>query len=148
MAFFIAGCIGLLASATAQAQVRAQVQATPLDDILASVVKIEARVPASARSARTLGTERAGSGAVIDAEGLIVTIGYIVTEATDITVTTASGAQVPAELVAYDYETGLGLVRTMKTLNVKPIRLGDSDVARERTPAVIAGFGGNRCGRC
>jgi len=141
IAFFVAGCMLLLGPPTATAQT------TALDDILGSIVKIEARVPSSARSARTLGTERSGSGAVIDGEGLIVTIGYIVTDATDVTVTAASGAQVPAELVAYDYETGLGLVRTLKTLNVKPIRLGDSDRARERSPTVIAGFGGKEAVR-
>lgn len=147
MAFFLAGCIGLLAPRPVWAQTQTPPPSRALDEILNSIVKIEARVPASARSARTLGTDRAGSGAVIDAEGLIVTIGYIVTDATDITITTASGAQVPAELVAYDYETGLGLVRTMKSINVRPVRLGDSDAARERTPAVIAGFGGREAVR-
>jgi len=130
---------GMAQRATAEG---ATAEAAAVEDILDSIVKIEARVPASARSARTLGMARSGSGAVIDGDGLIVTIGYIVTEATDVTVSTSSGAEVPAELVAYDDETGLGLVRTLQAIDVKPIRLGDSDAARARTPAVIAGFGG------
>jgi S1-C subfamily serine protease len=49
-----------------------------------------------------LGSEREGSGAVIDADGLVVTIGYLVTEAMAIDVTAGDGKTVPASLVGLD----------------------------------------------
>ena len=61
--------------------------AQPADDILAAVVKVEVKVPPNARSASTLGTERRGHGVVIGKDGLIVTIGYLVQEASEIDVT-------------------------------------------------------------
>ncbi len=55
---------------------------TTVDKLLQAVVKVHARVPAEARTARGLGTEREGSGVIIAKDGLIVTIGYLILEAT------------------------------------------------------------------
>ena len=54
-----------------------------LDQVLRSIVAVKAMVPPDAFTAQTLGTERAGSGVVIRPDGLIATIGYLVTEAED-----------------------------------------------------------------
>ena len=52
-----------------------------LDRALASVVGIRAVVPADAFTAETLGTERAGNGVLIREDGVVLTIGYLITEA-------------------------------------------------------------------
>ncbi|MGC5393997.1 hypothetical protein ACPXAZ_25770, partial [Escherichia coli] len=52
---------------------------------LSSVVALEARVADDAFTARSLGTERIGNGVVISERGLVLTIGYLVMEAEDIT---------------------------------------------------------------
>jgi len=116
--------------------------AQPADDVLATVVRIEVKVPSSARSASSLGTERRGHGIVIGADGLIVTIGYLVQEASEIEVTGPSGKPISATLVGYDYETGFGLVRTAIPMAVKPIELGDSSELAERQQVLVATYGG------
>jgi S1-C subfamily serine protease len=109
---------------------------------LPAVVKVLARIPGRARSAQTLGTERAGTGVVIDEDGLVLTVGYMILEADEVVVTTASGRKLPATVVAYDYETGFGLVRTAIPPKVTPVKLGDSETLKERDEALVAGFGG------
>ena len=52
-----------------------------LERALTAVVGIKAIVPPDAFTAETLGTERSGSGVLISDDGLVLTIGYLVTEA-------------------------------------------------------------------
>jgi serine protease Do len=69
---------------------------------LDALVRIHAEATPGARTGAYLGSEREGSGAVIDADGLVVTIGYLVTEAMAIDVTAGDGKTVPASLVGLD----------------------------------------------
>lgn len=111
-------------------------------DVLDAIVKLRAEVPPDARTAETLGTEREGSGVLIDADGLVVTIGYVIMEANKVELETADGRTVPANVVAYDYDSGFGLVRAASPLKVKPMELGTSKTLKERTPVVVASWGG------
>ncbi len=95
-------------------------------DPLKAVVGVHALVAPEARSSRNLGTERDGSGVVIDESGLILTIGYLLLEAHAIEVVAHDGKKSPASVVAYDFESGFGLVRATRPPAVKPARLGDS----------------------
>jgi S1-C subfamily serine protease len=113
----------------------------PTPQILDAVVKLKSQVPREARTAPYLGTEREGSGVLIDAEGLIVTIGYLITEAMSVEVETA-GRRAAAKVIGFDMESGLGLVRTEQPLGVKPIQLGRSRDATEKSPVLVASFGG------
>ena len=122
---------------------RAAVAQAGLMEVLSAVVAVEARIPGDARTAAVLGDQRLGSGIVIDGAGLVVTIGYLILEATDAWIRTGGGQRVPAEIVAYDHETGFGLLRAKAPLDkVVPMTLGDSDALVVGTPAVIASFGG------
>ena len=115
--------------------------APDVSSILSAVVKLTATVPADARTAKGLGTTREGSGVVIDSSGLVLTIGYLTLEAERIDIGLPDGRTVPATPVAYDHDTGLGLVRATQPLGIKPVELGDSgkiDV-RERVMAVAHG---------
>ncbi len=122
----------------------AQSAAEPdLMSILSAVVAVEALVPDDARTAAILGEERLGTGVVIDGAGLVVTIGYLILEATDVWVRTGGGQRVQADVLAYDHETGFGLLRAQAPLDkVVPMALGDSDALVAGTPAVIASYGG------
>ena len=71
--------------------------------ILDAVVELNAVIPPDARTARGLGTFRRGNGIIINDNGLVLTIGYLVLEATRISLVRADGRTVPAEYVAYDY---------------------------------------------
>src|SRR4029078_10534176 len=66
-----------------------------LDRALASGVVLHSIIPADASSAETLGTERAGNGVLID-DGLVLTIGYLITEAETIWLHLGDGRVVPA----------------------------------------------------
>ncbi|HAA93224.1 MAG TPA: hypothetical protein DCE33_12310 [Rhodospirillaceae bacterium] len=113
-----------------------------IDQAVQAVVRVEAKIPPDARTVGGLGTERDGHGVVIDDKGLILTIGYLVLEADQISVTAAGGKPVPASHVAYDHNTGFGLIRAIKPLGVKPIKFGDSDRVKIDQLLLVAGHGG------
>lgn len=115
---------------------------TTVDEILSAVVRVQTKINPTARTAPTLGTERDGHGVVIDSSGLVLTIGYLILESDSVTVTGADGAELPASLVAYDSETGFGLVRTQTPLKARPMRLGDSGRLDEGSGVIVAGHGG------
>src|SRR5204863_7149861 len=81
-------------------------------DALAAVVGLHTTIPENRRSAQTLGSERERHGIVIDDEGLILTIGYLIMEAETITVTDSEGRAFPASIIGHDAESGFGLIRT------------------------------------
>lgn len=94
--------------------------------IIRAVVGIQARVPADARSVESLGRQRAGTGMVIDGNGLVLTVGYLILEADEVTVYDADGRTVPATVVGYDHETGFGLVRAVLPIDAEPLAFGRS----------------------
>lgn len=115
---------------------------TPFLRALDSLVRVDAEIAPDGRTAQALGVARHGTGVVIDDSGLVVTIGYLILEAVAVTVTDREGHRVPAEVVAYDHATGLGLVRAKGALNRPAVRLGESISLNPDTPALIASFRG------
>ena len=113
-----------------------------LDRTLSAVVALEARIPHDAFTAATLGTERMGNGTVIGPNGLVLTIGYLITEATDVTLTLNSGRRVAAHGLGADPVTGFGLVQSLEPLGVPALPLGDSRTLAAEDPVIIAGGGG------
>ncbi len=107
-----------------------------------SVVKLTVTAVPDARSARTLGPQREGTGVVIDSSGLVMTIGYLVTEADTVELATADGRKFAANVVGYDNATGLGLVKSLQPLPVKPVDFGQSSSASLRDMVLIVGFDG------
>ena len=110
-----------------------------LDTVNAAVVSLSAEIPPDAMTAQTLGTDRAGSGVLIDEHGLVLTIGYLVSEATTVTIKTARSETAAGEVVAYDYESGFGLIRTLAPLDATPIEIGEAVAAVSGDPVVVAG---------
>ncbi|MDE0309653.1 MAG: S1C family serine protease [Acidiferrobacterales bacterium] len=102
-----------------------------------AVVGLRSIVPDSARTANSLGTEREGSGIVIGDDGLVLTIGYLILEASDVEVTDIQGNYVPAEIVAYDYDSGFGLVRAIHSMGIRGIPLGESSLLSPDDAALI-----------
>jgi S1-C subfamily serine protease len=84
-----------------------------LDKALSSVVGLHAIIPGDAFTAETLGTERAGNGVVINERGVILTIGYLITEAETIWLHLNDGRVVPGTVLGYDQTTGFGLVQAL-----------------------------------
>jgi serine protease Do len=113
-----------------------------LDELISGVVRIKAFINPDGRTLQNLGREREGSGIVIDSNGLVLTIGYLMVEAHGVEVTSNDGRTVPAEVLGYDHETGFGLLRTLVPLKVRPLALGKSADLKVRDRVLIVSFGG------
>ncbi|WP_426956700.1 S1C family serine protease [Muricoccus radiodurans] len=113
-----------------------------LDRALLSVVTLRARVPEDAFTAHTLGTERGGHAVLIRDDGLFLTIGYLITEADEIWLTTNEGRVVPGHVVGYDQVTGFGLVQALGRPGIPALPLGRSSEAQVGDRIVFAGAGG------
>ncbi len=109
---------------------------------LNAVVGIKSYVPADAFTAGSLGTERAGSGVVIRDTGLVVTIGYLITEAETLWIACGDGRAVPGHALAMDPTSGFGLVQALGRLDLPALEIGDSDAMKVGDPAVFAAGGG------
>jgi S1-C subfamily serine protease len=109
---------------------------------LDSVVMLRSEVPEDAFTAGILGTERVGNGVVIRENGLVLTIGYLITEAETIWITTNSGAAVEGHPLAYDMATGFGLVQPLGRLGVPMLKLGSASTCRVGDDVVVIGHGG------
>ena len=112
-----------------------------LDTALTSVVGLRATIPGDAFTAQTLGTERAGNGVLIR-DGVVLTIGYLITEADSIWLHLADGRAVPGHVLGYDQETGFGLVQALAHVDLPTLTLGQSSAASVGQRVVVGGAGG------
>jgi S1-C subfamily serine protease len=122
-------------------QPRASDYGFDLDRVLASVVGLHSIIPSDAFSADTLGTERAGNGVVID-DGLVLTIGYLITEAETVWLHLGDGRVVEGHALGFDFETGFGLVQALGRIELDPVPLGSSASAQIGDSVVLGGAGG------
>jgi S1-C subfamily serine protease len=132
---FIFCCVLLTSSLPAGAQ-------QGFEEVLKAIVKIRATIPEDARTANILGKEREGNGVVIDSDGHILTIGYIILEAESVEIIGPNEMPTSATVVGYDYNTGFGLIRAQKPVGIKPIQLGHSSELKEGAPILVVGYGG------
>ena len=113
-----------------------------LETALKAVVELEAHVPADAFTAGALGEQRGGNAVQIDESGLLLTIGYLVTEAERVRLRARNGASVDGHVLGVDAASGLALVQALDSLDIPALALGDSRRAGPRTPVVLGGAGG------
>jgi S1-C subfamily serine protease len=117
-------------------------QALNLEHILQSVVSVHSSIPEDGFTAGTLGTERAGSGVVIRENGLVLTIGYLITEAEGVWLTSLEGRVMPGHALAYDQETGFGLVQALGDLDLPALEIGRASRAKLGDAVVLGGSHG------
>jgi S1-C subfamily serine protease len=115
-----------------------------LDRALKSIVTIQSSIPEDAYTAHTLGEQRTGSGVVIRDSGLVLTIGYLITEAETVWIARADGRVVPGHALAIDQESGFGLVQALDRLDCPTLEFGRSGDARIGDPVVVAAGGGTK----
>ena len=109
---------------------------------LDNVVKLKVTAIANARSARTLGREREGSGVLLADSGLVLTIGYLILEADSIELTDHTGRIISGSVAAYDHSSGFGLIKPAAALSSKGIALGSSGDVGEQDKLIFATYGG------
>jgi len=100
--------------------------ARDLEDLLTAVVWVKTSIEPDGLTVATLGREREGSGVLIDTDGLVLTIGYLMVEARSAEIGLQDGRTIPATVVGYDHETGFGLLRAIVPPKVPPLELGSS----------------------
>jgi len=115
-------------------------EAQNVENAMRAIVRVRAAVPEEATTARTLGTAREGNGILIDASGLILTIGYLIVEADSIEVQSSTGT-FQADFVGYDGDTGFGLVRARSMAGIPPMPLGESSRVEVGDRLLVGGFG-------
>jgi S1-C subfamily serine protease len=120
----------------------APAQSPSLQQLLSAVVGVKTFINPDARTSENLGRTRQGTGIVIDAGGLVLTIGYLMVEAHAAEITLEDGRSVPATIVGYDHETGFGLLRAMSDLKVRPLAFGKAADLRKGDPVLVASAGG------
>lgn len=123
-------------------QPKAQELDYDLDKALASVLSLRAEIPDDAYTAAMLGTDRRGSAVVIDEKGLVLTVGYLVSEAESVWLSSHRNKAVPAHVLAHDFETGFGLLQAMGPLDLPALPLGSADDVGVGSPAILAAGGG------
>src|SRR5262249_4781173 len=116
--------------------------AQSIEDVICSVVRIKTDINPDGQTVSGLGRKREGSGIVIDADGLVLTIGYLMVEAYAAEIITNDGRTVPANVVGYDHDSGFGLLRALEPLKIAPLALGKSTDVKEHDVAVVASGGG------
>jgi len=109
-----------------------------LHQLLRSIVTVRAQIPDDAFTARTLGILREGSGVVIRENGVVLTIGYLITEAEEVWLTTHEGRVIAGHALAYDQETGFGLVQSLGPLGVPALDFGNAARAKPGDPVILA----------
>ena len=112
-----------------------------LERKLDAIVSVNTYIPENSYSAEVLGTERNGHGIVIRDDGLILTVGYIITEAETVWIGTGKSS-VPGYIVGNDFESGLGLIKPMMPIDLPSIELGRLDDLAVDDAVLVAGYGG------
>jgi serine protease Do len=146
----VAGSVGAAEPATDDAtQVRAmlarlEAHKEALARANAAVVGVHVVAVEGARSVATLGAERQGSGVLIGDDGVVLTIGYLILEADQVDLVASDGRRVPARVVAYDLDSGFGLVQALAPLGIAPAPLGVSAAVSPDEPLLFASGGDER----
>jgi S1-C subfamily serine protease len=109
-----------------------------IDKASQSIVAVRSVIPDDAFTATALGTLREGSGVVIREDGLVLTIGYLITEAEEVWLTRHDGQVLAGHALAYDQETGFGLVQALGSLDLPALSFGEAAQARIGDPVVMA----------
>jgi len=125
----------------AAVQPRSEDYGYDLDRALSAVLGLHTIIPSDAFTAETLGTERAGNGVLID-DGLVLTIGYLITEAETVWLHLGDGRVVEGHALGMDQETGFGLVQALGKIDLPPLPIGRSADAQAGERVVVGGSGG------
>jgi len=122
-------------------QPRAEDYPYDLERALSAVVGLHSIVPPDAFTADTLGAERAGNGVLID-DGVVLTIGYLITEADTVWLHLGDGRVVQGHALGFDQETGFGLVQALGKIDLPVLEIGSSKAAEVGERVVVGGAGG------
>jgi S1-C subfamily serine protease len=115
-----------------------------LQAVYRSAVLVHTEASEDGYTASDLGIERLGSGVVIRSaeRKLVLTIGYLITEAESIWLTTFEGKVVEACPLAFDEVSGFGLVQPLGPLEAPSIERGSAASLAIGDKVIVVGHGG------
>lgn len=113
-----------------------------IENALTGLLTVKSQVPEEAMTASVLGCEREGHGIRVSENGLVLTIGYVISEASSIWLIDSDKQAVEGHVVGYDQASGFGLVQALGRLSGSVLELGDSDEVVVGRQMVLAGAGG------
>lgn len=115
-----------------------------LQSVLPASVGIRVRVPDAHPSAQILGTERLGSGTLVDPGGIILTVNYVGLGAESVEVTLADETRLAGQVIAQDFYSGLAAVKVPGS-GYPAARPGSSDgLALGQEVFIVAAAGGSQ----
>ena len=112
-----------------------------LAEPVASLVHINCTVPDEHPSAAILGTERSGSGVVVETGGYVLTVGYVVMGAGDLNVVSSKGEGFEGRIVRMDHDSGLAMIQA-PGLNGPAAQAGPSAEMETGDPIVLLASNG------
>ena len=115
---------------------------TLIEPALEPLVSVKTHVPDDAMSAGLLGTERSGHGVRIRDDGLIVTIGYVVSEADEIWIGSHDESAAPGVVIGNDFRSGLALIKPTTPLPGPVMKIGQSRNLGVGDAVTVAGSNG------
>jgi S1-C subfamily serine protease len=102
---------------------------------------LHVRIPGHHPSVAVLGDERMGSAALVDPQGILLTVNYVVMGGREIVATFADGRRFKAEIVALDFESGIAAL-SIPVRDLPSATPGDSrNLAVGQEVFVLAGTG-------
>jgi S1-C subfamily serine protease len=82
-----------------------------LQSVLPTSVGLRVKISPTHPSAQILGTDRMGSGTLVDPSGIILTVNYVALGAETIEVTLLDGTRLSGHVIAQDFFTGLAAIK-------------------------------------
>jgi S1-C subfamily serine protease len=91
-----------------------------------AVMSVHSLIPETAMTAQMLGTERESHAVQVSADGLMLTVGYSIMEATEVWITNRKGQTSEGIVLAHDYDSGLALLRPATSLGTNYLETADA----------------------
>ena len=113
-----------------------------MDLVLPATVALKTVVAEEHPSAQILGTERVGTGVIVDAAGLILTVNYVVLGARLVEVMLLDGTEIEGTVAAQDFASGIAVV-DIGTKALAALKLGHSSALTPGQEVFIAAAAGN-----
>ena len=113
-----------------------------IHSLIPAVVDVQVTVPEDHPSTKNLGAQRTGSGTIVDPDGYILTVNYVVTGASSITVTMTDGEHYPAQIAGQDLDTGLALLK-IPARGLPFLKPAPESAVLGQAAVIVASNGGN-----
>lgn len=115
-----------------------------LQSVLPTSVGLRVKIPTSHPSAQILGTDRMGSGTLVDPSGIVLTVNYVTLGADVIEVTLLDETRHSGHVVAQDFFSGLAAIKIPGDSHVAAVWDGAERLRTGDEVFIVASAGGSQ----